>query len=69
MKVSITSFGVDMDVRNKGIEFEVRDTNDSFLGDCYLTKTGLIWCNGRTTKSNGKQIGWAEFIEYMHGRD
>ncbi len=54
MKVTIKKFNVEMEVKTNGIEFGVRDNNGNFLGDCYLTKTGLIWCEGRTTKSNGK---------------
>jgi hypothetical protein len=49
MLVKIKNFQVEMDVRNKGIEFEVRDNNNKFLGDCYITKTGIEWCNGKTT--------------------
>ena len=48
MNISIKSFDVKMEIRNKGVEFEVRDTKGVFLGDCIITKTGLIWCNGKT---------------------
>jgi len=65
MKVSIKSFDVKMDVKNSGIEFEVYDNQDNFLGDCVLTKTGLIWCKGRTARSNGKKISWEAFINDM----
>jgi len=65
MQVSIKKFDVKMDVKNNGIEFEIYDNNGTFKGDCYLTKTGLIWCAGRTRKRNGKRISWAEFITMM----
>jgi len=66
MKVKIKSFDVDMDVKAKGIEFEVRQPgNGDQLGDCYLTMTGLTWCKGKTGKANGIKITWAEFMEIM----
>ena len=54
-----------MAVKNTGIEFEIRDTQNNFLGDCYLTKTGLIWCKGKTTKQKGVRVSWENFIERM----
>ena len=65
MNVRIKTFGVDMAVKNTGIEFEIRDPQDNFIGDCYLTKSGLIWCRGRTTKTNGVPVPWDRFIEWM----
>jgi hypothetical protein len=69
MKVKIKSF-VDVDVKNKGIEFEVRNPNGKKqLGDCYLTKTELKWCAGRTDKKNGIAIRWKDFISLMSSKD
>jgi hypothetical protein len=65
MKVRIKDLSVDMEVKNNGVEFEVRDTSEKFLGDCIVTKTGLIWCKGKTSKSNGKSISWTKFIDMM----
>ena len=63
MKVLIKSFDVDMDVKSKGIEFEVRSPdNADQLGDCYLTMTGLIWCKGKTGKKKGVKMDWQELI-------
>ena len=64
MKVSIKSFDVHMEVKNSGIEFEVYG-NDGHRGDCILTKTGLIWCEGRKRRENGVKVSWEEFIEWM----
>jgi hypothetical protein len=33
-----------------------------------ISKTKLIWCQGRIRGKNGKRIDWAEFIEYMNSR-
>ena len=53
MKVGIKEFNVAMEVKkNNGIEFEVYDNDGTFRGDCYLTKTGLIWCEGKTSRAN-----------------
>lgn len=69
MKVSIKSFDVDMEVKNKGVEFEVRSADGSKqLGDLVLTKTNLIWCEGRTSRENGIKISWDAFIKLMNER-
>lgn len=66
MKVNIKSFDVNMEVKSNGIEFEVRSTDGvNQLGDCYLTMTGLVWCNGKTTKTNGIKISWNDFMTIM----
>jgi len=57
-----------MEIKNKGIEFEVRDTaggNNRHLGDLVITKSKVIWCKGRTSPSNGIQVSWNKFIEMM----
>ncbi len=66
MQVSIKSFDVQMDVKAKGVEFEFRSPDGKeFLGDCYLTMSGLIWCKGKQDKKNGQKINWPEFIALM----
>lgn len=68
MKVRIKKMDIEHNVKTNGIEFEVRNNDDSFRGDCYLTKTGLVWCEGRTQKKNGKKITWDQFIKLMNER-
>lgn len=68
MNVSIKKFNVEMDVRNSGIEFEIRSTTDQHIGDLIITKTKLVWCEGRTRAANGKAISWEEFREFMNKR-
>ena len=66
MKVNIKSFDVNMEVKSNGIEFEVRSADGATqLGDCYLTMTGLVWCNGKTTKAKGVKIAWNDFMTIM----
>ncbi len=65
MKVSIKSFEIKMDVKTKGIEFEVYDNKKNFLGDLIVTQRYLIWCKGKTSRENGKKIEWKNFIKMM----
>ena len=47
MNVKIKSFDVNMDVKKKGMELEVRTPNgDSQLGDCYVTHDGFGMVSG-----------------------
>ncbi len=66
MKVLIKEFGLDMEVKTKGIELEIRSANGKKqLGDLVVTKTQIIWCKGRTTRENGVPVTWNEFISWM----
>ena len=70
LKVLIKSFDINMEVKSKGIEFEVRKADGtSQLGDCYLTKTGLTWCEGQTTKANGVKISWNDLRHVLASLD
>jgi hypothetical protein len=68
MNVSIKNFAVTMDIKNAGMELDVYDTSGTHLGDLVISKTKLIWCNGKTTRRKGKPIKWSEFIKYMNER-
>jgi hypothetical protein len=62
MQVSVKEFNVNMEVKSAGIEFEVRTPDGSSqIGDCYLTMTGLVWCEGKTSKAHGTKISWTDF--------
>ena len=65
MKVSIKSFDVKMDIKKKGVEIEIRDPKGNFLGDCVVTNTSLIWCQGKTLPANGKKVTWTKFIDWI----
>ena len=65
MRVLIKKFDVEMEVKNKGIEFEVRSPdNKHHLGDVVLTKSGLVWCEGKTNPENGIKVSWKRFIAF-----
>ena len=66
MDVSVKSLDVAMQVKNKGIEFQIYANDGTFRGDMIVTKTGLIWCEGKTRRSNGVPVSWDEFIAYMN---
>jgi len=61
-KVTIKDLGIPLDVKNNGLEFDVSD--GGHIGDLYVTKTGLIWCEGKTSRANGRKIMWKELREY-----
>lgn len=69
MKPFIKDMTIDLEIKTNGIEIQVDDNSGSQIGDLYVTKTGLIWCDGRTSRTNGKKISWEEFQEYMQSRD
>ena len=66
MQIRIKKFEIDMQVRQKGIEFEVRQPDGTFVGDCYVTMTGLTWCAGKTTRVNGVKVKWSELEEILY---
>jgi len=66
MKVVIKEFGLDMEVKNRGIELEIRRADGKkHLGDLVVTKTQIIWCKGRTSREKGKHVAWDDFIAWM----
>ena len=66
MQVTIKSFDVNMEVKNKGIEFDVYSADGkTHLGDLVLTKSGITWCAGRTSRDNGTKLSWDKFIKLM----
>ncbi len=64
VNVSIKDLGIPMEVKTRGIELDVKD-KDKHLGDLVVTKSGVIWCRGRTSRENGRRLGWRDFIALM----
>lgn len=64
MEVNVKKLDVAMQVKNKGIEFDVYD-GDKFLGDFIVAKSGIIWCKGKQSRANGKKINWKKLIELL----
>jgi hypothetical protein len=61
--VQINEFGLDLEVKNKGLLLDVYE-DEKRLGDIRITKTGLTWCNGRA--HSGPKRTWRQFIEWMN---
>lgn len=58
-------------VKNKGIEVRVNNSykgKTKQLGDLIISKTGLVWCKGKTLPQNGIKISWDEFISIMESK-
>jgi hypothetical protein len=65
VNISIKDFDVEMKVKNNGFELDVSDNQGAHLGDLFVTKTGLTWCQGKTRRENGRTIKWNKFIDFM----
>ena len=66
MKVQITQFNVEQELKTKGMQLDVYSPNgEDRLGDLTITKSKLIWCPSKVHKKNGKEATWAEFIKWM----
>jgi hypothetical protein len=57
-----------MEVKTKGIELEIRTPQGDHIGDLVVTNTRLVWCEGRTQRTNGKEITWQDFRRFMNER-
>ena len=59
-----------MEVKSKGIEFEVRQPNGAAqLGDCYITMKNLKWCKGKIDKRRGVDISWNDFAKILKSQE
>lgn len=69
MNVTIKKFDVGMELKNKGIELEIRSPDGAtHLGDIVVTKSKIIWCKGRTTRKRGIHVSFGEFTKWMEAR-
>jgi hypothetical protein len=67
MNVNIKKFGVEMELKNNGIELDVRKpSTDEHLGDLIINKKGLIWCQGKIKAENGQGKTWEQVIEFFN---
>lgn len=67
MNVSIKKINLPIELKNNGIEIEVRDTKGDFLGDLVIGKGAVIWCKGKTTPENGVKKKWTDVIAFFEG--
>ena len=66
MKLTIKDLYVEMEIKTRGMEIEVRGTSNRHLGDLRIKKGGLEWCKGRA--QTGVKVQWSTFIEFMESR-
>lgn len=67
MGVSIKDLSATIDLKNNGMELEVRAPDGTFKGDLVITKSGLIWCEGKTRRENGTKVSWDKFAKLVEG--
>jgi len=65
--VTIKDLYVEMEVKNKGVEFEIKIDGKQHR-DLIVNKTGLVWCKGKTNAKNGTKKSWSEFTEWIEGK-
>lgn len=61
-KVELKNLGNSLEIKTTGLEFGI--SNGSHVGDLYVSKTGIIWCAGKTARENGKKIKWKELRDW-----
>ena len=64
MKITIKDM-TGPEIKNNGIELEVRDPDGKFRGKFNISKSKIIWREGKTSKKNGAECTWDEFIDMM----
>jgi len=65
MKVTIKEFAVIMELKNNGVEFEIKDNDDTHRGDLRIGKATIEWCRGRTHTGRGVRKTWDEPIAWF----
>lgn len=65
MKVSIKDLAVNMELGNRGVEFDVYDAQGTHLGDFRIGRATVEWCKGRTRSGNGIQVSWEQLIDWF----
>lgn len=66
MKVTVKDLSATIELKQRGMELEIRKPNGDFLGDLVVTSTSIIWCNGKTDRARGQKISIPDFIKTMN---
>lgn len=69
MTVFVKDLSVTIEIKNKGMELEIRDSKGEFKGDVVVTKTGITWCKGKTKVANGIKVSWDKFAELLEAQE
>jgi len=68
MNVKIKDFGIAMELKNRGMELEVKDNSGTHLGDLCIGKGTIEWCKGKTRRGGGNQVSWDDLISWFESR-
>jgi hypothetical protein len=70
MKVWIKTLYANIEIKQYGLELQVRSPDDDVqLGDFYVTMKELIWCRGKIPRGNGVRVLWQDFMEICWSKD
>jgi hypothetical protein len=66
-QVFVKDFHVEQELKNKGMELGVWIKDGKHLGDIQISKTGVTWCEGRSSKNVTKfsfdELNWIAFYK------
>jgi hypothetical protein len=68
LDVRIKDLTVAMELKNKGMELEVRDAKGTHLGDLYISRGAIEWCTGKTRRGGGTQKSWDDLIGWYENK-
>ena len=69
MSVKIKDLDATIELKNNGMELEIRDSDENFIGDLVITKAAVIWCEGKTGRKNGIRVPMKKFLDLMRGQE
>ena len=58
MAVTVKDLNATIELKNKGMELEIRNPKGEHQGDVVVNKTGITWCKGKTKPENGIKGSW-----------
>lgn len=67
MQVKVKDLSAEIELKNKGMELEIRDNDGIFLGDLVITRASIIWCEGKTGRDRGIKVSMTKFLDMMRG--
>ncbi len=68
MKAAIKDIGVDLILKTRTMDIEVRDNQDKPKGTISINKAHIIWRKARHGKGNAIKVTLEDFIEYMEAK-
>lgn len=64
----IKNLTVDLPLKNNGVEIQIDEGGRQF-GDIYVSKTGIVWCEGKTHRENGIKFSFDELNRLAKYKD